>query len=148
MSPLIDCVFLLLIFFLVTTMLKKKERRLPIQQPDSVMSVAANVEDGSNYLGVSREGKYLRPTGEYDPDFGYKIYAPVSDLPAYLKSLARNGGKDKPLIIHANKELEFQETIRVWDICTIQGFKHVSVAMDSDNFDAKHRRKEADETKK
>lgn len=146
MSPLIDCVFLLLIFFLVTTMLKKTERRIPIRQPQAELSLAQKAVSDANYIGVSREGVLKRPNGKRDA-FGNKLYDEITDLPSYLKQLATKGAKDKPLIIQANKDLYFQQTLRVFDICTIQGFKNVKVTMDSDNFQSIYQ-KAADETSK
>lgn len=145
MSPLIDCVFLLLIFFLVTTMLKKTERRIPVQQPQSELGFAQTMTDDANYIGIARNGKLMRRTGEIDA-FGNKCYAEISDLPSYLKSLGALA-KTKPLIILANKDLYFQDTLRVYDICTIQGFSNVKTTMDSDNFQSKYL-KGADETSK
>lgn len=138
MSPLIDCVFLLLIFFLVTTMLKKTERRIPVQQPQSEMSFAQTMTDDAHYIGISAEGKLMRRTGEFD-GFGNKTYTEIKDLAFYLKSLGA-AAKDKPLIIEANKDLEFQATLRVYDICTIQGFRKVKTTMDSDNFQTVYRK--------
>ena len=144
MSPLIDCVFLLLIFFLVTTMLKKTERRIPIRQPDAELSFAQNAVTEANYIGISRQGELMKPNGKRDR-FGNKLYEGIPDLPAYLKQLASTGAQVKPLIIQANKDLYFQETLRVFDICTIQGFKNVKTTMDSDNFQSIYQ-KPADET--
>jgi len=144
MSPLIDCVFLLLIFFLVTTMLKKTERRIPIRQPQAELSLAKSSESDANYLGISREGELMKPNGKRDA-FGNKLYDQITDLPGHLKQLSAAGAQSKPLIIQANKHLAFQETLRVFDICTIQGFKNVKVTMDSDNFQSIYR-KESDET--
>lgn len=140
MSPLIDCVFLLLIFFLVTTMLKKTERRIPVQQPQSEMSFAQTMTDDAHYIGVSAEGTLMRRTGVID-GFGNKTYAEIKDLVSYLKSLGAEA-KSKPLIIEANKDLEFQTTLRVYDVCTIQGFKNVKTTMDSDNFQSVYRKEE------
>lgn len=146
MSPLIDCVFLLLIFFLVTTMLKKSERRIPVQQPQSTMGVALQMTDDANYVGISRDGKLMKRTGDID-SYGNKEYTIIADLPEYLKSLG-NAAKDKPLIIQANKHLYFQDTMRVYDICTIQGFKNVKTTMDSDNFQSKYVKEDTDEAEK
>ncbi|MFC4992904.1 ExbD/TolR family protein [Rubritalea tangerina] len=144
MSPLIDCVFLLLIFFLVTTMLKKTERRIPIQQPVAELSLATRAQNDAQYIGITEEGALMQPNGRMDA-FGNRLYDPIGDLKLHLQQLAAQGGQEKPLVIQANKNLYFQETLKVFDICTIQGFKNVKVTMDSDNFQSIYR-KGGDET--
>jgi biopolymer transport protein ExbD len=146
MSPLIDCVFLLLIFFLVTTMLKKTERRIPIKQPDAEMSLAEKVTSDTLYVGITKEGNFKRPLKKRDP-FGRIVYVDVPDLPAYLKELSAAGKKNSPLVIQAQKDVEFQTVLNVFDICTIQGFSNVKTYSDSDNFQSIYR-KEVDENKK
>lgn len=146
MSPLIDCVFLLLIFFLVTTMLKKTERRIPIKQPDAQLSLAEKALSNTQYIGVTNEGEIKRPLKQRDA-FGRVTYVPVPDLPAYLKELAAAGLQDQPLVIQAHKDVEFQTVLKVFDICTIQGFSNVKTYSESDNFQSIYR-KETDEDQK
>ncbi|NWK56392.1 biopolymer transporter ExbD [Verrucomicrobiaceae bacterium N1E253] len=143
MSPLIDCVFLLLIFFLVTTMLKKTERRIPIRQPDAVLSVADTVKSDTMYIGLTKQGTIKRPLKQRDA-FGRITYVDVPDLPAYLKILVAEGKKNRPLVIQVQKDVEFQDVLRVFDVCTIQGFSNVKTYSDSDNFQSIYR-KEKDE---
>lgn len=146
MSPLIDCVFLLLIFFLVTTMLKKTERRIPIKQPDAELSVADVVTSDTMYIGLTKQGTIMRPRKQRDA-FGRITYVDVPDLPGYLKELASAGKRDLPLVIQAQKDVEFQDVLRVFDVCTLQGFSNVKTYSESDNFQSIYR-KESDENKK
>lgn len=141
MSPLIDCVFLLLIFFLVTTMLKKTERRIPIKQPDAQLSLAEKATSDTLYLGIAKDGTIKRPLKQRD-SFGRITYVDVPDLPAYLQQLAATGLQQRPLVIQAQKDVEFQTVLKVFDICTIQGFSNVKTYSDSDNFQSIYRKEE------
>ena len=58
MAPLIDCVFLLLIFFLVATTLKKIERELPLELPDSAVSMDVQQPDNYSVISIDMEGNY------------------------------------------------------------------------------------------
>lgn len=146
MSPLIDCVFLLLIFFLVTTMLKKTERRIPIKQPDAELSIADKVQSDTMYIGLAKNGQIKRPLKQRDA-FGRITYVDVPDFPLYLQQLSLAGKRDTPLVIQVQKDVEFQDVLRVFDICTIQGFSNVKTSTESDNFQSIYR-KEADEDQK
>lgn len=146
MSPLIDCVFLLLIFFLVTTMLKKTERRIPIKQPDAELSLADKVSSNTLYVGITKEGGIVRPRKQRDA-YGRLTYVVVPDLPVYLRTLKQAGYKDRPLVIQAQKDVEFQDVLRVFDICTIQGFSNVKTYSDSDNFQSIYGKKKNENQK-
>ena len=146
MSPLIDCVFLLLIFFLVTTMIKKTERRIPIRQPDSVLGLSEEVVSDTNFIGLTKEGTFKRPLKQRDKE-GNVIYVDVPDLEVYLRELVSKGLADKPLVIQVNQDVEFQDALRVFDVCTIQGFKNVTTSLDTDNFQVKYKKGQDEDTK-
>ncbi len=132
MSPLIDCVFLLLVFFLVTTMMKKKEHIIPVKQPDSRLSLAVKSTSDSNYIGITSELKYMRPIKERDK-YGRMIYTAVPDLDRYLSELVKTH-KDNPLVIQVQRDVEFQDVLKVFDLCTIHGFTNVKTYSEADNF--------------
>jgi biopolymer transport protein ExbD len=129
MSPLIDCVFLLLIFFLVTTMLKRKEKLIPVEMPNSTASVDSETRERELLIGLSRTGKILQPSSVRDRDGGI-VWQPVADLSLYLKNFIDAEGVDAftiPVQINADREVSFQKTIDILDLCKLQGFSNVSV---------------------
>ena len=125
MTPLIDCVFLLLIFFLVTTMLKKLEKQIPVVLPDPTLSLAPVARTETVVLGVDEEGNYARESGRNAQ--GYIRYNRITDLAAYLKTLAGEQGVQTPLRLDAHRNTPFQKVIDALDICALQGFENVGV---------------------
>lgn len=147
MSPLIDCVFLLLIFFLVTTMMKKKERRIPIQQPSSIVGLAAEISTSANYLGIKSDASIVSASRQRDAR-GRFIYQDVPDIEAYLSKLRSEGGTNEPLIIQIYGDVEFQQVLKVFDACTLAGFSNVKTTLDMDDFQYEYVAEDEAETKK
>lgn len=129
MSPLIDCVFLLLIFFLVTTMLKRKEKLIPVEMPNSTASVDSETREKELLIGLSRTGKILQPAPARDRDGGI-LWEPIPDFSLYLKNFIDAAGVNAfsiPVQINADRNVSFQKTIDLLDLCKLQGFSNVSV---------------------
>jgi biopolymer transport protein ExbD len=58
------------------------------------------------------------------------VWQPVADLSLYLKNFIDAEGVDAftiPVQINADREVSFQKTIDILDLCKLQGFSNVSV---------------------
>ncbi len=127
LSPLIDCVFLLLIFFLVTTMLKKWETQIPVTMPDITTSLSDEANDDIYRIALDRQGNSYREAGR--DGHGFVLYAPVSNLTAFLKDLANHREPSRPLRLMAQRETRFETVIQTIDTCQLQGFDNVDLKL-------------------
>ena len=130
MSPLIDCVFLLLIFFLVTTIIKRKEKQVRVEMPDTSASVSKKTVSKEFIIGMNKFGQNLQVVGKTtDGGISWRV---IPDLSVFLKQRIEQEGVSflqKPLRIDADGEIEFQKAIDTLDICTLIGFKTVSIKL-------------------
>ena len=134
MSPLIDCVFLLLIFFLVTTIIKRKEKQIRVEMPDTTASVSRETASEEFIIGMNKLGQNLQVVGKTE-NGGIK-WGVIPDLLDFLKKRIEQRGVSflqKPLRIDADGEIEFQKAIDTLDICTLVGFKTVSIKLRQDS---------------
>jgi biopolymer transport protein ExbD len=130
MSPLIDCVFLLLIFFLVTTIIKRKEKQVRVEMPDTSASVSKKTVSKEFIIGMNKFGQNLQVVGK-TTDGGIS-WGGIPDLSVFLKKRIEQEGVSflqKPLRIDADGGIEFQKAIDTLDICTLIGFKTVSIKL-------------------
>lgn len=123
MSPLIDCVFLLLIFFLVTSMIKRSERQIPVTLADPTAAVSETDHDDVFRVGIDEAGHHFAQAGR--DRYGKMSFAPIADLPTYLRDLAAQRGPDRPVELVVERDTPFQTVIDTLDVFELQGFDNV-----------------------
>lgn len=124
LSPLIDCVFLLVIFFLVTSMFKKWEMQIPITLPDTSSSVAENVKEEAEIIGLDAIGEAYSGTAS---ERGQIVYTVINDLPLFLGQLAEANGPEHPVLLSVDRDTPFKTVIKTLDLAQLQGLKNISV---------------------
>ena len=111
-APLIDCVFLLLIFFLLTSNFIFQPG-IKINLPKAVTSEV--VQENTVVITVTSDNRF------------YLNEMPITfiELKNRLKHIS---GKDKPLLIKADRDVGLGKVVAIWDFCRDIGIGQVNIA--------------------
>ncbi len=111
-APLIDCIFLLLIFFLLTSNFIFQPG-IEIDLPKAVTSEV--VQENTIVITVTSDNRF------------YLNEAPITFIELKNK-LKRIAGKQKPILIKADKDVSLGKVVRIWDFCRDIGVDRVNIA--------------------
>jgi len=115
-APLIDCIFLLLIFFLLTSNFIFQPG-IKINLPKAVTSEV--VQDNTLVITVTSDNRF------------YLNEAPITfvELKSKLKNIS---GKQKPILIKADRDVELGKVVNIWDFCRDIGVTQINIATNQD----------------
>lgn len=118
--PMIDCMLVIIIFFLVATTLKNKQKELPLELPEAGAALTVVQPPNVFVIGVDKTGKvYLG---------GDTFMEPVDNerLHRELRQLAQ-ASPNRKVRIDADRNVRFEEVVRVVDLCTFEGLRNVGL---------------------
>ena len=118
--PMIDCMLVIIIFFLVATTLKNKQQELPLQLPDARAALTVVQPPDVFVIGVDKTGNIFLGNDN--------LMEPVDNerLHRELRQLAQNSPERK-VRIDADRNVRFEEVLRVVDQCTFEGLRNVGL---------------------
>lgn len=111
MAPLIDVVFLLLIFFMLT-MSMVKESDLKVKLPTAKSGGSPKVEE--RYVVIDSNGVVFFDKKEVTSE----------DLKILLEEIEN---KEQSIRVKADKVVQIEKVVEVFDIAKVAGFKNVSI---------------------
>jgi biopolymer transport protein ExbD len=117
LAPMIDIVFLLLIFFIVTWQFSREEMDLKIAVPTSEEGADPQRVLGEIIVNVRADGT-VSVWGQQ------KTHAQLSET---LKEIATQH-KNQPVRLRGDATTEFQEIVKVMDVCQRAGIWNISFA--------------------
>lgn len=119
-TPLIDIVFLLLIFFMVTATYAEQEQVADVKVPTSQEGVDRPKALTEITINVEADGQCVINGITFSQD----------ELFAKLKRLTSSEeGKRQPVRIRGDRETNFQEIVRVIDVCQRAEIWNISFAV-------------------
>jgi biopolymer transport protein ExbD len=124
--PMIDCLLVIIIFFLVATTLKNKQKELPLALPDASAALTVVQSPDVFVIGVDKAGQvYLG---------GDTFMEPVDNerLHRELRRLAQ-AAPNRQVRIDADRNVRFEEVVRVVDLCTFEGLRNVGLHTRGEN---------------
>jgi biopolymer transport protein ExbD len=118
--PMIDCMLVIIIFFLVATTLKNKQQELPLQLPDARAALTVVQPPDVFVIGVDKTGNIFLGNDN--------LMEPVDNerLHRELRQLAQ-AGTERKIRIDADRNVRFEEVLRVMDLCTFEGLRNVGL---------------------
>lgn len=111
-APLIDCIFLLLIFFLLTSNFIFQPG-IKIDLPKAVTSEV--VQENTLVITVTSDNRF------------YLNEMPITFVELKNK-LKRTSGKEKPILIKADRDVELGRVVSIWDFCRDIGVTQINIA--------------------
>lgn len=117
LAPMIDIVFLLLIFFIVTWQFSREEMDLKIAVPTSEEGADPQRVLGEIIVNVRADGT-VSVWGQQ------KTHAQLSET---LREIATQH-KNQPVRLRGDATTEFQEIVKVMDVCQRAGIWNISFA--------------------
>ena len=117
LAPMIDIVFLLLIFFIVTWQFSREEMDLKIAVPTSEEGADPQRVLGEIILNVRSDGTVSVWGQEKNLD----------QLAGTLREIASQH-KNQPVRIRGDASTQFQEIVKVMDVCQRSGIWNISFA--------------------
>jgi biopolymer transport protein ExbD len=116
--PMIDCMLVIIIFFLVATTLKNKQKELPLELPDASAALTVVQPPDVFVIGVDKTGQVFLGSDSF--------MEPVDNerLHRELRQLAQTAPARK-VRIDADRNVRFEEVLRVMDLCTFEGVRNV-----------------------
>lgn len=111
-APLIDCIFLLLIFFLLTSNFIFQPG-IKINLPKAVTSEV--VQENTLVITVTSDNRF------------YLNESPITFLELKSK-LKRIAGKNKPILIKADRDVALGRVVKIWDFCRDIGVTRINIA--------------------
>ena len=118
LSPLIDMVFILLIFFMVTSTFVK-DANVDLKRPSASSATSASTK--SLRVTIDAQGKV------YLDGLPTRVWA----LQAKVKDAFRRG-KDKDVLVIADRRAKVDSLIEVVDLCRLAGANAVTVATEKE----------------
>lgn len=115
--PMIDIVFFLLVFFMVGTLYMNTEQQIPLNLPSTSTSTAKSIEPIIITLTTSH--KLYIDNREISAD---NLSQEVQDI---VRTTPRQA-----FVIHASKDVYYNEVIALLDMLKVNGAKYISVATD------------------
>ena len=118
--PMIDCMLVIIIFFLVATTLKNKQKELPLELPDASAALTVVQAPDVFVIGVDKSGKVLLGSDSF--------MEPVDNerLHRELRQVAQ-ATPNRKVRIDADRNVRFEEVVRVVDLCTFEGLRNVGL---------------------
>ena len=118
--PMIDCMLVIIIFFLVATTLKNKQKELPLELPDASAALTVVQAPDVFVIGVDKAGKVLLGSDSF--------MEPVDNerLHRELRQVAQ-ATPNRKVRIDADRNVRFEEVVRVVDLCTFEGLRNVGL---------------------
>jgi biopolymer transport protein ExbD len=118
--PMIDCMLVIIIFFLVATTLKNKQQELPLELSDASAALTVVQPPDVFVIGVNKAGKVFLG--------GDNFMEPVDNerLHRELRQLAQ-ATPDRKVRIDADRNVRFEEVVRIVDVCTFEGLRNVGL---------------------
>ena len=118
--PMIDCMLVIIIFFLVATTLKNKQKELPLELPDASAALTVVQPPDVFVIGVDKAGRvYLGGDSFMEPVDNERLHRE-------LRQLAQ-ASPDRKVRIDADRNVRFEEVVRVVDLCTFEGLRNVGL---------------------
>ncbi|MBD3266178.1 biopolymer transporter ExbD [bacterium] len=117
MAPMIDIIFLLLIFFITTSVFARMENELSITVPTAEMSTTPKRTLGELVVNVKMDGSLVVNQKQVT----------VPQLKILLTRIAKQY-PNQSVIIRGDRKTDFENTIRVLDLCAKSGVWNVSFA--------------------
>jgi len=118
--PMIDCMLVIIIFFLVATTLKNKQKELPLELPDASAALTVVQPPDVFVIGVDKAGKvYLGGDSFMEPVDNERLHRE-------LRQLAQ-ASPNRKVRIDADRNVRFEEVVRVMDLCTFEGLRNVGL---------------------
>ncbi len=118
--PMIDCMLVIIIFFLVATTLKNKQKELPLALPDASAALTVVQPPDVFVIGVDKSGKvYLGSDNFIEPVDNERLHRE-------LRQLAQ-ATPDRKVRIDADRNVRFEEVVRIVDLCTFEGLRNVGL---------------------
>lgn len=118
--PMIDCMLVIIIFFLVATTLKNKQKELPLALPDASAALTVVQPPDVFIIGVDKAGKvYLGSDSFIEPVDNERLHRE-------LRQLAQ-ATPDRKVRIDADRNVRFEEVVRIVDLCTFEGLRNVGL---------------------
>ena len=111
-APLIDCIFLLLIFFLLTSNFIFQPG-IKINLPKAVTSEV--VQEKTIVITVTSDNRF------------YLNEAPITFVELKSK-LKKTLGKNKPILIKADRDVPLGRVVGIWDFCRDIGITQINIA--------------------
>ncbi|MTI58422.1 MAG: biopolymer transporter ExbD [Firmicutes bacterium] len=115
LAPMIDVVFLLLIFFITASSLRVSEVETNINLAET--GVEKESRDSAIVIAVTEEGKIY--VGEKEME--------INELEGFLKLSLE--GHNSEVSVYAEREVAFQEVVRVMDIVKKSGVENLSFVL-------------------
>jgi biopolymer transport protein ExbD len=118
--PMIDCMLVIIIFFLVATTLKNKQQELPLELFDARAALTVVQPPDVFVIGVNKAGNVFLG--------GDNFMEPVDNerLHRELRQLAQ-ATPDRKVRIDADRNVRFEEVVRIVDVCTFEGLRNVGL---------------------
>ena len=118
LAPMVDIVFLLLCFFITTQLYAKWEEEVDISLPSASTSETPKRLPGEVIVNVGENGQVV-VNGQLLDDDG---------LENMLNRLSQITRKGQPILIRADKSVDFQHVVRVLDYCRRADIWNISFA--------------------
>ena len=118
--PMIDCMLVIIIFFLVATTLKNKQLELPLELPDASAALTVVQPPEVFVIGVDKAGKVFLGNDTF--------MEPVDNerLHRELRQIAQ-ASPNRRLRIDADRNVRFEEVVRIMDLCAFEGLRNVGL---------------------
>ena len=118
--PMIDCMLVIIIFFLVATTLKNKQQELPLELADASAALTVVQPPDVFVIGVDKTGKiFLGGDSFMEPVDNERLHRELRQL-----AQATPGRKVR---IDADRNVRFEEVVRIVDLCTFEGLRNVGL---------------------
>lgn len=118
--PMIDCMLVIIIFFLVATTLKNKQQELPLELSDATAALAVVQPPDVFVIGVDKAGKVFLGGDSFMESVDNER------LHRELRQLAQ-ATPDRKVRIDADRNVRFEEVVRIVDLCTFEGLRNVGL---------------------
>ena len=106
MAPMVDIMFLLLIFFMVATIYAQWETKIGINVPTADTGAQTGRTPGEVIINLDKEGKISINSVEMESERLHKLLTQIAQT-----------FKGQPVIIRADEKTEYEDVIKVLDIC-------------------------------
>ncbi len=117
LAPMVDVVFLLLIFFIATMQFSQSERELNVSVPVAEEGADAKQTVGEIIVNVRADGTVVVDQAEMSQA---QLFAKLTRIAAVHKNQA--------IRIRGDAKVEYQEIVRVIDVCQKAGIPNISFA--------------------
>jgi len=117
LAPMVDVVFLLLIFFIATMQFSQSERELNVSVPVAEEGADAKQTVGEIIVNVRADGTVVVNQAEMSQA---QLFAKLTRIAAVHKNQA--------IRIRGDAKVEYQEIVRVIDVCQKAGIPNISFA--------------------